>query len=54
MALYDLDNDPHEDHNLAAEPAHAATVRQMHRQLLEVMAADGDPQRSRFAKDPLA
>ena len=54
VALYDLHNDPHEDHNLAADPAHAATVRQMHRQLLEVMAADGDAQRDRFAKDPLA
>jgi len=41
-ALYDLKNDPHEDRNLATDPAHAKTVRQMHQRLLEVMAADGD------------
>ena len=54
VALYDLEADPHEDRNLAADPAHAGTVRRMHGRLLEVMAADGDPVRERFAKDPLA
>jgi len=54
VALYDLENDPHEDRNLAAEAAHAETVRQMHRRLLEVMTNDGDPARDRFAVDPLA
>ena len=54
VALYDLKNDPHEDRNLAADAAHAETVRQMHRRLLEVMADDGDPVRDRFAVDPLA
>ena len=43
VALYDLQNDPHEDRNLADDPAHAETVRTMHRRLLEVMRADGDP-----------
>ena len=53
VALYDLQNDPHEDHNLAAETAHAKTVREMHARLLEVMARDGDPMHDRFAADPL-
>lgn len=43
VALYDLENDPLEDHNLAADPAHAETVRTMHGRLLAVMRADGDP-----------
>jgi arylsulfatase A-like enzyme len=54
VALYDLQNDPHEDHNLAGDPARAGTVREMHRRMLEVMAADGDPMHDAFAGDPLA
>jgi arylsulfatase A-like enzyme len=54
LALYDLQNDPHEDRNLARNPAHASTVRQMHARLLEVMAADGDPLADRMPRDPLA
>jgi arylsulfatase A-like enzyme len=54
VALYDLQNDPHEDRNLAGDPAHAGKVREMHRRLLEVMAADGDPMHAAFAGDPLA
>ena len=46
-ALYDLQADPNEDRNLAADPAHAETLRMMHRRLVEVMTADGDP----MAKD---
>ena len=53
VALYDLQNDPHEDRNLASDPAHAKTVRQMHGRMLEVMAADGDPMHGRYAGDPL-
>ncbi|MBN2473346.1 MAG: sulfatase-like hydrolase/transferase [Pirellulales bacterium] len=53
VALYDLENDPHEDHNLADDPAAAKTVRQMHQRLLEVMAADGDPMHGRYGFDPL-
>lgn len=53
-ALYDLQADPHEDHNLAEDKAHAKTVREMHRRLLEVMAANGDPVATRMPKDPLA
>lgn len=53
VALYDLREDPHEDRNLAKDPAHAKTVRQMHQRLLEVMAADGDPARAAFSGDPL-
>ncbi len=54
VALYDLKNDPHENHNLATDAAAADTVRQMHRRLMEVMAEDGDSMRDRFAADPLA
>ncbi len=54
VALYDLQKDPHEDDNLAADPARAEVVRRMHIRLLEVMARDGDPVRDRFASDPLA
>ena len=53
-ALYDLKADPHEDTNLAAGPAHAATVRRMHARLLGVMRADGDPLAAKFPADPLA
>ena len=40
-ALYDLHNDPYEDHNLADDPAHAQTVQLMRQRLLEVMKAAG-------------
>ncbi|MFH1921413.1 MAG: sulfatase/phosphatase domain-containing protein [Planctomycetota bacterium] len=53
VALYDLENDPYEDRNLAADAAHAATVRRMHGRLLEVMAHDGDPMHARYTGDPL-
>lgn len=52
-ALYDLAADPDEDHNLAVQPEQAATVRTMHRRLLDVMARDGDPLRAKFPDDPL-
>jgi arylsulfatase A-like enzyme len=52
-ALYDLQEDPHEDRNLAADAAHAGTVRRMHQRLLEVMREDGDPMCDQFAKAPL-
>jgi len=52
VAFYDLANDPHEDHNLAADPRHAKTVRQMHARLLDIMSRDGDPARGRFAELP--
>ncbi len=54
VALYDLQNDPHEDRNLAADPRHAAQVRALHARLLQVMQADGDPLAERFPADPLA
>ncbi len=54
VALYDLKEDPHEDHNLADDPPHAAKVREMHARLLEVMATDGDPLQETLSKDPLA
>jgi len=53
-ALYDLDADPDEDRNLAADPARAADLRRMHARLLEVMTADGDPLAGKLPKDPLA
>ncbi len=54
VALYDLGADPEENVNLAAAPQHADLVRQMHRRLLEVMRADGDPLRESLPDDPLA
>ncbi len=48
VAAYDLKNDPHEDHNLADDPAHAKLVRDLHDRLLAVMANDGDPDLDRF------
>lgn len=39
--LYDHDNDPRENHNLAAEPAHAATVAEMKRLLHAATATNG-------------
>lgn len=53
LALYDLQADPHEDRNLAAEPAHADTVRTLHARLLEVMCADGDPLATAWPAEPL-
>lgn len=53
LALYDLENDPHEDHNLARETKYADVVRRMHRRLGEVMEADGDPYRAKMPDDPL-
>ncbi len=52
VALYDLKNDPHEDHNLATDPRHAKVVREMHGRLLEIMTRDGDPAREAFAELP--
>ena len=51
-ALYDLRRDPDENCNLAGKPEEADVVRQMHHRLLEVMANDGDPLRSKFLNQP--
>jgi arylsulfatase A-like enzyme len=53
VALYDLQADPEENKNLADMPQHADLVRQMHRRLLEVMIADGDPFVAKLPDDPL-
>ncbi|MBI4874614.1 MAG: sulfatase-like hydrolase/transferase [Acidobacteria bacterium] len=53
VALYDLENDPHEDRNLARVPAQAAATRRMHRRLIEVLEQDGDPFAEKCPKDPL-
>jgi arylsulfatase A-like enzyme len=53
VTLYDLKKDPHEDHNLADDPAHAETVRRMHQRLLEVMTSDGDPMVAQYRRAPL-
>jgi len=37
-ALYDLKNDPNENHNLCADPSHTATIREMQKRLATVMA----------------
>ncbi len=52
LALYDLQADPEENQNLARMPQHAGLVRKMHRRLLDVMKADGDPLREKFPDDP--
>jgi arylsulfatase A-like enzyme len=49
VALYDLRNDPNEDRNLAADPAHAAALKAMHQRLLDVMTADRDPTCAEYA-----
>ncbi|MFA6563086.1 MAG: sulfatase-like hydrolase/transferase [Verrucomicrobiia bacterium] len=53
VALYDLQADPDENKNLADAPQHANLVRQMHRRLLDVMKADGDPFVEKLPDDPL-
>lgn len=53
VALYDLAADPEENVNLADLQQHADLVRQMHRRLLDVMRADGDPLLKDFPEDPL-
>ena len=50
VALYDLVEDPHEDRNLAGDPGHLQTVRDMHERLIAVMREDGDPEWERFAQ----
>ena len=40
--LYDLENDPHEIHNLAADPAHAAELARHRKLLADWIAATGD------------
>jgi uncharacterized sulfatase len=44
--LYDLRADPHELHNLAADPAHAKVVAELDAQLLRELRATGDPRAS--------
>jgi N-acetylglucosamine-6-sulfatase len=39
--LYDLQNDPGEVRNLAADPAHAATVKQMNARLFQILESTG-------------
>jgi len=53
-ALYDLQADPNEDRNLAGDPAHAETLRAMHKRLVEVMTADGDSMVKDMPKEPPA
>ncbi len=53
QALYDLRADPHEQRNLAGDAAHAAILRRLHRRLVEVMTADGDPLAAKMPKEPL-
>jgi len=53
LALYNLEQDPNEDHNLAGDKAHASTLRDLHARLLDVMTKDGDPYLKDFPRDPL-
>jgi arylsulfatase A-like enzyme len=48
--LFDLTKDPGETHNLAAEPAHAALVRELSAQLIANMRSVGDQGLSQFVK----
>ena len=41
--LYDVRRDPHHMHNLIDDPAHQDTRRQLARQLMAVLEAEGDP-----------
>ncbi len=52
-ALYGMQEDPHEDRNLAGDPAHKKTVRDLHERLLAIMRTDGDPEWKQFVRDPL-
>ena len=52
VLLYDLKNDPHEDTNLAADPAHRGALIEMHARLRKVMADDGDPLLARIPEQP--
>ncbi len=53
ISLFDLKADPEENQNLADLPRNADLVRQMHRRLLDVMKAGGDPLLKQFPTDPL-
>jgi N-sulfoglucosamine sulfohydrolase len=48
--FYDLAKDPCERVNLIADPAHAAAIESMRRQLLELMRRTGDPFAEAFAR----
>jgi arylsulfatase A-like enzyme len=48
--LYDVNADPHQVRNLAADPAHAGTVRRLHEQLTGYLRETGDP---RFTGGPV-
>ena len=54
LALYDLENDPHEDRNLADDPVHADALRHMHDRVLAVMRDDGDPLLAEMPASPTA
>jgi iduronate 2-sulfatase len=54
--LYDLSADPHEEHNLAADPKHAQTLASLRAELDSWMKAQGDLQKTlaepRLLRDP--
>lgn len=54
--LYDLDADPHEEHNLAADPQHASSLASLRAELDAWMKAQGDQQKTlaepRLLSDP--
>ena len=52
VLLYDLKNDPHEDTNLAADPAHREALAGMHARLRKVMSDDGDSLLARLPEKP--
>jgi uncharacterized sulfatase len=49
--LYDLGTDPHQTKNLASDPAHAATLKQLREQLMGELKENADPRLANDAFD---
>lgn len=49
--LYDIDQDPHQIHNLAADPAQRETLGKMRETLMEILRSNQDPRLDRDAFD---
>jgi hypothetical protein len=49
--LYDLITDPHQTKNLASDPTHATTLRQLREQLMSELCENADPRLANDAFD---